>query len=88
MYGLPQARRIANDQLTAFLTPKGYTPIPVAPGLWRHDKSDLVFTLVIDDFGIMYTNPQDVQNLMTTLKELYKISEDWTGRRYCGLTLE
>jgi hypothetical protein len=25
---------------------------------------------------------------MTTLKELYTVSEDWTGGRYCGLTLE
>jgi hypothetical protein len=80
MYGLPQAGRIVNDQLTAFLAPKGYTPIPITPGLWRHDKSDLIFTLVIDNFGIKYTNPQDVHNLMTTLKELYKVvSEDWMG---------
>jgi hypothetical protein len=89
MYGLPQAGRIANNQLTAFLAPKGYTPVPVTPGLWRHNKSDLVFTLVVDNFGIKYTtNPHDVHDLMTTLKELYKVSEDWMGRRYCGLTLE
>jgi hypothetical protein len=25
---------------------------------------------------------------MTTLNELYKVSEDWTGGRYCGVTLE
>jgi hypothetical protein len=88
MYGLPQAGRIANDRLTAFLAPKGYAPVPVTPGLWRHDKSDLAFTLVVDDFGIKYTNPQDVKDLMSTLNELYKVSEDWTGGRYCGLTLE
>jgi hypothetical protein len=44
--------------------------------------------LVVDDFGIKYTKEQDVHDLMTTLKELYKVSEDWTGGRYCGLTLE
>jgi hypothetical protein len=44
--------------------------------------------LVVDNFGIKYTNPQDVHEQMTTLKELYKVSEDWTGGRYCGLTLE
>jgi hypothetical protein len=89
MYGLPHAGRIASNQLTAFLAPKGFTPVPITPGLWRHDKSDLIFTLVIDDFGIKYTNPQDVvHNLMTTLKALYKVSVDWTGGQYCGLTLE
>jgi hypothetical protein len=56
--------------------------------LWRHDKSDLAFTLVVDDFGIKYTKEQDVHDLMTTLKELYKVSEDWTSGRYCRLTLE
>jgi hypothetical protein len=50
--------RIANDHLTAFLAPHGYTPVPVTPGLWHHDKTDLAFTLVVDDFGIKYTNPQ------------------------------
>jgi hypothetical protein len=24
---------------------------------------------------------------MTTLKQLYFVSEDWTGAKYCGLTL-
>jgi hypothetical protein len=33
MYGLPQAGRIANNRLTAFLAPKGYAPVPVTPGL-------------------------------------------------------
>lgn len=84
MYGLPQASRIANDCLTAFLAPHhGYAPVPITPGLWRHDKSDLVFTLVVDDFGVKYTNPQYVKTLMSTLNELYKFSEDWNGARYC-----
>jgi hypothetical protein len=87
MYGLPQAGRIANDRLTAFLAPHGYAPVPITPGLWRHDKSDLSFTLVVDDFGVKYTNPQDVKNFMSTLNELYKVSEDWDGTCYCGLTL-
>jgi hypothetical protein len=55
--------------------------------LWRHSASDLAFTLVVNDFGVKYTNPQDAKNLMTTLNELYKVSEDWEGARYCGLTL-
>jgi hypothetical protein len=35
MYGLPQAGRIANDHLTDFLAPHGYTPMPITPGLWK-----------------------------------------------------
>jgi hypothetical protein len=88
MYGLPQAGRIANDRLVAFLAPHGYEPVPITPGLWRHSKSDLAFTLVVDDFGIKYTNKQDVTTFMDILNLLYKVSEDWAGARYCGLTLD
>jgi hypothetical protein len=30
-------------------------PVPVTPGLWRHDKSDLGFTLVVNYFDIRKT---------------------------------
>jgi hypothetical protein len=87
MYGLPQAGRLANDRLIAFLAPKGYAPVPITHGLWKHNASDLMFTLVVDDFGIKFTNTADAEHLMTTLKELYTVSEDWDGAKYCGLTL-
>ena len=88
MYGLPQAGRIANDRLTAFLAPHGYAPAPITPGLWKHAASDLVFVLVVDDFGVKYTDKADAERLMQTLKELYAVSEDWSGARYCGLTID
>jgi hypothetical protein len=82
MYGLPQAGRITNDRLIKFLEPHGYSPVPITPGLWKHNASDLVFSLVVDDFGIMFTNKSDADHLINTLKELYILSEDWTGTRY------
>ena len=87
MYGLPQAGRIANDQLVAFLAPHGYHPVAITPGLWKHDTRDIFFTLVVDDFGVKYTNRDDADHLMNTLKLHYKVSEDWDGLRYCGLTI-
>ena len=36
MYGLPQAGRLANDQLIKFLAPHGYKPCALTPGLWKH----------------------------------------------------
>jgi hypothetical protein len=87
MYGLPQAGRIANDRLTAFLAPHGYAPVPITPGLWKHDSRDVIFTLVVDDFGVKYGHMDDAHHLMDTLKTLYSVSEDWEGTRYCGLTL-
>ncbi len=87
MYGLPQAGRLANKQLTKFLAPHGYAPVPITPGLWRHATQDLSFTLVVDDFGVKYTDRANAEHLMTMLNKLYKVSEDWEGTRYCGLTL-
>jgi hypothetical protein len=61
MYRLPQAGRLANEQLREFLEPYGYLPCPITPGLWKDTNSDLMFTLVVDDFGVRYTNRQDIK---------------------------
>jgi hypothetical protein len=88
MYGLPQAGRLANDQLIAFLAPHGYHPVPLTPGLWRHTTKDIVFSLVVDDFGVRYTSRADADHLIATLETAYQVSTDYTGSRYCGLTLK
>jgi hypothetical protein len=88
MYGLPQAGKLANNRLRKFLAPYGYVPCPVTPGLWTHLHSDLMFTLVVDDFGIRYTNKQDVEDLIAIINKEYNCSQDWTGNRYIGLTLK
>lgn len=89
MYGLPQAGKLANDQLIARLAPHGYHPVPLTAGLWKDDHSDLIFTLVVDDFGVKYTRTKDAQRLMNTLRVIgYRVTEDWTGDRYVGIHLE
>ena len=87
MYGLPQAGHIANECLTKFLAPHGYAPVPVTPSLC-HKMQDIAFTLVVDDFGVKYTNCKDGEALMTMLSTQYKVSEDWTGSHYCRLALD
>ena len=48
-----------------------------------------MFTLVVDDFGVRYTNKADVEHLLNALKEIgYKFSVDWEGTQYVGLNLE
>jgi hypothetical protein len=56
-------------------------------GLWRHDTRPIQFTLVVDNFGVIYTNKDDVQHLQQVLEEHYKITTDWDGKRYIGITL-
>ncbi|MBV5280410.1 MAG: hypothetical protein J0651_03970, partial [Actinobacteria bacterium] len=88
MYGLPHAGRIANDALIEYLEPYGYKPCALTPGLWKHDIDDIVFTLVVDDFGVRYTQRAQVEKLITILRKKYEMKLDWTGSRYCGLTLD
>jgi hypothetical protein len=55
MYGLPQARILAKKLLKERLEPHGYQECEHTPGLWRHNTRALMFSLVVDDFGIQYT---------------------------------
>jgi hypothetical protein len=88
MYGLPQAGRLANEQLIRHLAPHGYAPCAITPGLWKHESRDIQFLLVVDDFAVKYTNRQDVEHLISALKTGYKLSIDWDAERYCGLILK
>jgi hypothetical protein len=89
MYGLPQAGKLANNQLIAALVPFGYQPVPLTAGLWQHQTRHITFCLVVDNFGVKYTNKDDANHLLESLQECnYKLSTDWTGSRYCGLTIQ
>ena len=48
----------------------------------------IAFALVVDDFGVKYVRKKHVDHLVNALKKNYKISEDWTGIIYCGITLD
>ena len=52
IYGLPQAGKLANEQLIRHLAPFGYTPCPHTAGLWTHEPRAISFLLVVDDFAI------------------------------------
>ena len=54
MYGLPQAGRIAYDQLVKHLATAGYVRAGKTPGLFKHITRSTQFILVVDDFGIKF----------------------------------
>ncbi len=50
---------------------------------------DIAFTLVVDDFGVSYSNQAGVNHLITTLKAndyLLTIKDD--GNTYLGMTIQ
>ena len=88
MYGLPQAGKLAYDQLVKHLAPFGYHPCKRTPGLWTHETRPLSFCLVVDDFGVKYVGKQHMAHLIAAIQTGYKATVDWEGKLYCGLTLD
>ena len=72
MYGLTKAGALTNKGLKLNLSPHGYFEVPHAPGLWRHITCPILFSVVVDDFGVKYINKADADNLIAALKNTMK----------------
>ena len=88
MYGLPQASLLANQQLVRKLTPAGFVQARHTPGLFVHTSKPIMFALIVDDFGIQYVGKPAADFLISTLRQDYTITVDWTGAEFCGLHLD
>jgi hypothetical protein len=88
MYGLPHAGLIANELLEKRLNQHGYFQSKLVPGFWSHKTRPISFTLVVDDFGVKYVGEENALHLKHVLEQHYKVSADWTGNRYIGITLD
>jgi hypothetical protein len=88
MYGLPQAGLLAQELLETRLIKHGYYQSKMTPGLWKHKWRPIQFPLVVDDFGVEYVGKEHADHLVKVLEEHYAISQDWEGKKYCGLTLD
>ena len=86
MYGLPQAGLLAQNRLITHLATHGYHQTE-ATCLFRHENNGTDFSLVIDDFGVKYSNKSGAQHLIDTLQKLYIITIDWTDSKYLGFSI-
>ncbi len=66
----------------------GYRQRKLVPSLWKHDTWLIQFTLVVDNFGVKYVGEEHANHLKRALDEHYKLTCDWTGTRYIGITLD
>jgi hypothetical protein len=60
VWGLPQVGILANKCLRQKLAPFGYYQSTNTPGLWLHNTRPILFTLVVDDFGVKYVNADNM----------------------------
>ena len=62
--GLPNAGRLANEQLKKHLKPDGYYEVAHTPGLWRHRRRPIQFSLIVDDFGVKHVGKEHAEHLI------------------------
>ncbi len=67
MYGHPQAGRLSQIRLIDHLARHSYRQCPNTPCLFRHRTRDIIFSLVVDDFGVRYGSQSDIDHLEKTL---------------------
>jgi hypothetical protein len=80
MYGLPQARIIAQQLLEKQLQKHGYRQSATAPGLWKHDTEPISFTLVVNNFGVKYVGKENAQHLLDTVRQFYNCLCNWEDK--------
>ena len=86
--GPNQAGKISNDCLEKDLRKSGYEIMHHNPDLQKHTSHDIVFTLVVDNFGVNYPNRQDVKHLRNTLQWLYPVTTYLKGSKKLALALK
>ena len=82
MCRLSQSNCIANQDVQKHLAKYGYYPTKRT-----HRPRLISFTLVVDDFGIKYTNKDAINNLFKVFKNKNQLKIDWTGAKYVGIDL-
>lgn len=88
MYGLPQARLLAQQLLEKRLNAHGYTQDPMIPGYWTHSTRPIQFILTVDDFGIKYVGREHAEHLSNIIRKDYKLTVNWTGAKNIRLKLD
>ena len=78
MYGLPQAGKIANYCLTTNPAPHGCHQFRHTAVFWKHKWLPVIFSLVVDDFGVKYIGKQHADHLIESIRKYYPVYVDST----------
>ena len=87
MPGLKQAGIISNSRLTLHIAKQVYAPVPRTLALWAHTHLLIMFSRVVDNFGVKYNNDASAHRIIASLHSLYIISVNWSRSLFCVLTL-
>ena len=56
--------------------------------MWKHTSHYVIFTLVMDNFRVKYTNSQYVEHLRNAQQILYLMTSDWKKSKKLRLALK
>ena len=65
----------------------GYHKLPHTPGLFKHEKWPVWFTLVVHDFDIKYIGEEHAKHLLDAIRPCYTMEVDLEGKLYSGISL-
>jgi hypothetical protein len=87
-YGLPQAGALSQQRLFKHLEQNGYSQCQHTPSFFRNKDGSVRFSLVVDDFAILWTNKQSMDHFIATLRQLYSVKINWEGTKYIGMDID
>ena len=58
------------------------------PGLFKHESRPINFSLVVDDFGVLYRSKAYAKHQEAALTAHYPITTNWMGDKYIGIDLK
>ena len=87
MYDLKQAEIIANQELVKYMAPYGCHLAKHTSGLWTNDTRNTLFSLVVDDFCVQYTE-EDAKHFLDALRDKYPITVNIEANLYIGIQFE
>jgi hypothetical protein len=87
-YGLPQAGALSQQRLFRHLRTHGYRQIPSSPSVFRNNDGSIRFTLVVDDFAVVWTDKNSMDHLIHTLTTLYQVKVNWLGTKCLGMDID
>ena len=86
-YGLPQAGALSQQRLFKHLKLHGYTQLPSTPSVFRNQSGTIRFSLVVDDFAIVWQDQDSIDHFIKTLTQLYQVKVNWKGTKYLGMNI-
>ena len=87
MYGLVNAAHVAQKDIVKLLNANGFIETNT-PQLYKHKTKNIQFSLVVDDFGVKYTDKADAEFLIKAIETEYEVSVDWDGKLYLGMNID